>query len=69
MSLKDDEVKKLEAVLLALEGLDLKGRSELFVADQRARYTQYGANILLSTKQWDWLKNLYKEHVGSWDEI
>jgi hypothetical protein len=69
MALKDDEIKKLEAVLLALDGVELKGRSEQFVTDQRARYGQYGTNMLLSLKQWEWLKNLYEEHVGKWDEI
>lgn len=70
MSLSSSEVKTLEAILDGLEAAGgLNGNSETFVKETRDRYTQWGAGIRLSVKQWDWLKSLYEKNVGSLDAI
>jgi hypothetical protein len=64
MALRPDEVSTLTDILTALDGLDLPERSAQFVKDQAERFEKYGADMNLSVKQWDWLKDLYMKNVG-----
>jgi hypothetical protein len=69
MPLSPDETKKLEAILMALDGLDLPGSANQFIKDQGERYEKYGADMWLSEKQWAWLTSLYEKNVGTLDAI
>lgn len=57
----DDETDRLETILQAAEHnhQNLKDNERKFVADTRARYEEWGSNIRLSVKQWDWLESIF----------
>ena len=69
MPLSPDEARNLDAILMALHGLDLPERAAQFVKDQEERRDKWGNDMMLSVKQWDWLKSLYEKNVGALDEI
>lgn len=53
MALSDDEVQWLEGLLDLTEDAGLVGFEENFVADQRKRFKEYGAEMRLSPKQYN----------------
>lgn len=62
-------VEQDERLVLLLQALgpclkDMKLNSRRFVEDQIARHETYGARVLMSSRQWAWLEDLYKSHVG-----
>lgn len=63
-SAAERELRETLEVLLQNEG-ELKDHERNFVSDQQERYDKYGAGILLSVKQWDWLRGLYKRVSGA----
>lgn len=60
MALTEREIEELESILGLLgENMSkLKGRSPQFVEDTQKRYDEYKGDTRLSTKQWEWLRNL-----------
>ena len=66
MSLNYDQLEKLEMILQGLEPeiKNLNPSSQNFVRDQLQRFEQWGSNIRLSPKQWQWLEDLYRNNVG-----
>lgn len=53
MPLSADEVEWLQGLLDVTEDAGLVGFEETFMADQRKRFQEYGAEIRLSPKQWN----------------
>lgn len=67
MSITTDEDERLQLILETLKPIvhTLTGSSPQFVADQIKRYDQYGVDIRLSPKQWEWLENLFEKAGGA----
>lgn len=63
MSLSKEQHEELETILQTLdaERAELNDNSRKFLDDQIARHEQYGDQIRLSPKQWDWLRSLYEK--------
>lgn len=66
MALTDDEYTLLQTILQGLEGElgRIGGNSLTFVQDQIKREKEWGQDIRLSPRQWEWLKDLYASKVG-----
>lgn len=66
MPLSDEQYTLLQQILQGLEPevKNLNPSSQNFVKDQLDRLDRYGQQILLSPKQWNWLKDLYEKNVG-----
>lgn len=43
----------------------MTGRSPGFVTDTADRVSKYGAETFMSPKQWQWLRDLHSEFVGT----
>lgn len=67
MPLNDSDYTKLQTILQGLEGElpRLNDRSAQFVRDQIKREKEWGQDIMLSPRQWEWLESLYQDKVGS----
>lgn len=62
-------VEQDERLTLLLQGLEpclkeVGPSSRKFVEDQIARHGEYGDRVFMLPKQWAWLIDLYKKHVG-----
>lgn len=70
MSLDDKQNERLTEILqvLGAERPSMKQHEANFVTDQIQRHDQYGEDIRLSPKQWNWLEALYQRHAKLPDE-
>ena len=61
----DEALEELNDILSSLtaETGQMNPREKSFVEDQIKRLEQYGANIRMSEKQWEWLRQIHKKYV------
>ena len=63
--MNDEALEELNDILSSLtaETGQMNPREKSFVEDQIKRLEQYGANIRMSEKQWEWLRQIHKKYV------
>lgn len=67
MPLSDEQNERLVLILDGLQAVraQLYERARTFVDDQIERHAKYSAAMFLSPKQEKWLRDLYREFVGT----
>jgi hypothetical protein len=67
MPLNETQQDELETLLNGLNDVlnKLAPNQKQFVEQIFARYQEFAENTFITTKQLDWLENLYKKNVGS----
>lgn len=62
MALTSDLEEELILIIHAVDTApEIRGKSRDFFNETKARYQEHGANIHLSAKQWQWLRDLYRQ--------
>lgn len=71
MTLTLEQQERLALILADLEPelKRLRSGERSFVEDQVKRHEEYGANVRLSPKQWQWIEDIYRKYVGGDDAV
>lgn len=69
LNLTAEQRVELRQIIADLSELtSLSSNAQAFVADQKSRLDQWGDRMYISQKQYDWLKSLHNEHVGTLEQ-
>jgi hypothetical protein len=65
MALSDDEVERLTELLVSLAPVKhkLNSRERQFVTDVEERHDQYGSEMFMSPRQWNWLISIGERYT------
>ena len=63
MPLTDDEVAEVEEILASVSEIrnKLAPRAREFIDDQCQRYEEFGADMHLTPRQWQWMRDLREQ--------